>query len=70
MITLQVPITREGKRVMYSLLPVLLALVCPLGIAAMMAIPALRRRFGRTRNPAGGASSPDPDARVPARHEA
>jgi len=56
MITLQVPITREGKRVMYSLLPVLPTLVCPLGMAAVMAIPALRRRFGRIRNPADGAS--------------
>jgi hypothetical protein len=55
---------------MYSLLPVLLALVCPLGMAAMMAIPALRRRFGRTRSPADGASSSGPDARVSARHEA
>jgi hypothetical protein len=32
---------------MFELFPVLIALACPLGMVAMMALPALGRRFAR-----------------------
>lgn len=49
---------------MYGFLSALLVVACPLGMAAMMAIPALLRRFGRTRKPADGASPADSDVRA------
>ncbi len=55
---------------MNSLLPVLPILACPLGMAAMMAIPAAAHRHRRRRNPAGGAPPAGLDAHVPAHHAA
>jgi hypothetical protein len=32
---------------MHELIPILIALACPLGMVAMMALPMLKRVFGR-----------------------
>jgi hypothetical protein len=52
---------------MSGLLSVVLVLACPVGMAAMMAIPALLRRFRRPSNPANDASPIASDQRALAR---
>jgi hypothetical protein len=39
---------------MAELFPILIALACPLGMAAMMGLPALKRAVGRRANTATG----------------
>jgi hypothetical protein len=54
------------ERAMISVLSFLLVLACPLGMAAMMGIPALLRRFRRTGKPASATSPVDSDVHAPA----